>query len=154
MGVSIRRFHEHDVSLLTLQGVVRAEELTDFARRIDSNAPSRVVTYVDPGADLSQIDLQTITDYKRLMGRRLKAQFAGRKFRSAIVCDSRLNEPIIRLWANYVGRDDDYPANPAVFSTLGQACDYLGLEAAARAALSEAIGVAPPSDAARDAARR
>jgi hypothetical protein len=154
MGVSIRRFPDLGVSLLTLHGLVASEELSDFARRIDQGVPRRWITYIEPGADLTQLDLLFFTELKRLIGAKLKAQFGDEEFRSALVCDSRVNDAVIRLWASYVGRDETHPSKPAVFSALGQAFDYLELATPARAAISEALGLKPAAGAEKGAARR
>jgi hypothetical protein len=154
MGVSLRRFPDLNVSLLVLKGEVSAQDLLDFGRRMEPDgAQRRWINYVDPAADLSQLDLATFTELKRLVALKLRTQFPDGRFSSAIVCDSRLNDPIIRLWSNYVGRDAEHPARPAVFSTLVQAFDYLDLEPEARAALTEALGLPASPTSTRGEAR-
>jgi hypothetical protein len=146
MGVSIRRFPEFDVSLLILQGLVETGELTDFARQIDGDLPRRWITYVDPCADLNQLDLPFFGELKRILGPKLRARFAPDEFRSAIVTDSRVNDPVVRLWSSFASGDGEYPANPVVVSSLGSASDYLELPAAARLALVQAIDAPAPGE--------
>lgn len=150
MCIAIRRFPEHDLTLAELRGVLTGPELLDFLDRLQiAEGTRRWLNYVAPDADLSQLDLMSLTELKRAVGRKVADAGSGGAFRSVFVCVSRRSEPVIHLWANYLGRDAGHPVKPQVFATLGAAFDHLDLPAAAREAVSRRLR--PPSaSAARD----
>ena len=105
---------------------------------------SRWLTYVAPDADLSELDLSSLIQLKRLVGRKVTEAGHPRPFRSVFVCASPENEPVIRLWADYLGRDSGHPGSPQVVSSLEAAYDRLDLSPAAREAVSLPLARARP----------
>ena len=144
MCTAIRRIPEHDLTIAELRGVVGGPQLLDFLDRLQvAEKTSRWLTYVAPDADLSQLDLMSLTQVKRLVGRKVTEAEHPQAFLSVFVCTSRSSEPVIKLWAAYLGRDPAHPAQPQIFSSLEAAYDRLGLSPAAREAASQALGLSP-----------
>ena len=96
------------------------------------------------GADISDMDLLSITELKRDLAGKLAAELGDREFRSAIVCESALSDPIVRLWTAYLGRDERHPAKPAILTHLEDAFDHLDLPQPGRDAARAVIGLHPP----------
>jgi hypothetical protein len=155
MSISIARFPEFKLALVVFRDLIEAEELLAFygGCEADRDGESRWLTYVDPDADLSQLDLMTITELKRVAGRKQRERPWVEGFRAAIVSNSRRNDPMVNLWKGYVGRDPDHFAKPLVFPSLDGACAYLGLPAEARETLAQAVGLGRSSAPARGASR-
>lgn len=153
MSISISRFPEFKLALLVFRDLIDAAEMLDFFRGqgADREGETRRLTYIDPGADLSQLDLMSITELKRVIDRTRRERAFDKSFRAAIVSYSRRNDPIVNLWKGYVGRDPDHLAKPVVFSSLDGACAYLGLPAEAREALAQVVGLSRCSGPARGA---
>jgi hypothetical protein len=151
MSISITRFPEFKLGLIVFRDLIDAAEVLDFFRGPDADrhGETRRLTYIDPGADLSQLDLMSITELKRVIDRKRRERALDESFRIAIVSNSRRNDPIVNLWKGYVGRDPDHLSKPVVFSSLEGACAYLGLPAEAREALAQAVGLRTPHPAAR-----
>lgn len=144
MCIAIQRFPEHDLTLAELRGGLPGPQLLDFVDRLQiAEKTSRWLIYVAPDADLSQLDLASLTQAKRLVGRKVTEAGHPQPFVSAFVCASRSAEAVIRLWTDYLRRDPDHPARPEVFSSLEAAFDRLDLTSAAREAVSRVLGRSP-----------
>jgi hypothetical protein len=143
MSISITRFPEFKLALVLFRGPIDAAEMLDFFRGpwADRDGETRWLTFVAPDADLAQLDLMSITELKRVVDRKRQEQPWDESFRSAIVSDSRRNDPMVNLWKGYVGRDPGHRAKPVVFSSLEGASAYLGLPMEAREVLAEAVGL-------------
>jgi hypothetical protein len=140
MGIAIRRFPEHDLTLSELHGVVAGPELLDFLGRLEAaEKTSRWLNYVAPDADLSQLDLMSVTELKRLVGRKVAEAGHEQPFRSIFVSASPQNEPMLKLWADYLGRATGHPWTPQVVSSLEAAYETLDLSPAAREAVSRTL---------------
>ena len=147
MCIAIKRFVEHDLTVAELRGVVTGAQLLDFMDRLQiSEKTRRWLSYVAVDADLSQLDLMSLSQAKRLVGRKVAEAAHQQPFVSAFVCASRCSEPVIRLWTDYLGRDPDHPAKPLVFSSLDAAFEHLELPPAAREAVTQALHL-PPAEA-------
>lgn len=145
MCIAIRRLPEHDLTVAELRGVVTGPQLLDFLDRLQiAEGTSRWLNYVAPDADLSQLDLVSLTQAKRLVARKVTEAAHEQPFRSAFVCASRCSEPVIKLWADYLGRDPSHPAKPQVFSSLEAAFEHLDLPPAAREAVSRRLRARQP----------
>lgn len=155
MSISIARFPQFKLALLVFRDLIDAAEMLEFfrGRGAEREGETRWLTFIDPGADLSQLDLVSITELKRLVDRRRRERASDESFRTAIVSNSRRNDPIVTLWKGYVGRDPDHLPKPVVFSSLEGACAYLGLPAEAREMVAQAIGLSRSSGPARGASR-
>lgn len=155
MSISIARFPEFRLAVIVFRDVIAADELLAFFRgsEADREDETRWLTYLDPHADLSQLDLMSITELKRVVDRKQRERPPAEGVRSAIVSNSRRNDPMVNLWKGYIGRDPDHLAKPVAFASLEGACAYLGLPAEARTAVADAVGLSRAPGAARSAAR-
>jgi hypothetical protein len=145
MAVTYHRFPELGVNMLLLQGEVDGDQISATISTLDPEDPRNtrpMLNYIDPHADMTGVDLASIAELKKLVGDKVRAMFRDRPFTSAIVCDSRANEPLLQLWTSYVGLDREHPSNPRLVSSLKAACEYLDLPKTAHARLSEAIRAA------------
>jgi hypothetical protein len=148
MCIAIRRFPEHDLTVAELRGAVTGPELLDFMDRLQiAERTRRWLTYVAPDADLSQLDLMSLARLKGVVGRKLVEADHELTFVSAFVCASRCSEPVIRLWADYLGRDPEHPTKPQIFSSLQAAFDHLDLSPEARDAVSRRLQPPRPVEA-------
>jgi hypothetical protein len=147
MSISITRFPEFRLALLVFRDLIGAAEMLDFFRGqppqgdVERRWEKRWLTYIDPGADLSQLDLMSITELKRQIDRRQRERAWDATFRTAIVSNARRNDPMVSLWKGYVGRDPAHLAKPVLFSSLEGACAYLTLPAEAWAAVAQTAGL-------------
>lgn len=155
MSISVVRFPQFKLGLIVFRDVIAADEMLAFFRGPDADREdeTRWLTYVDPHADLSQLDLMSITELKRVVDRKQQERPLDGSFRSAIVSDSRRNDPMVNLWKGYIARDPGHLVKPVAFASLEGACAYLGLPAEAREVVAQAIGVSRASGAARGASR-
>lgn len=144
MCIAIKRFVEHDLTVAELRGLVTGAQLLEFMDRLQiSEKTRRWLTYVASDADLSQLDLLSLTQAKRLVGRKVTEAAHAQPFISAFVCASRRSEAVIKLWTDYLGRDPDHPAKPQIFSSLEAAFGHLELSPAAGEAVWRALGLSP-----------
>jgi hypothetical protein len=143
MSISISRFPDHKLALLLFRGPIDAIDMLDFfgGQGAPREVAMRWLTYIDPDADLSQLDLMSITELKRTIDRRQRERAWDATFRTAIVCNSRRNDPMVNLWKGYVGHDPGHLAKPVVFSSLEGACAYLTLPVDAWAGVAQAAGL-------------
>jgi hypothetical protein len=149
--IRVVRCGEFGVNVTVYSGLITREELREHYQAIDAvDAASgeRWISYFAPSADLSDIDIAAFAELRRITAAKLHEVFAGRSLQIAIVCDSRINEPILSVWRSYIGRDREHPADPGLFSSLKAACDWLGLDEGAREAVLKAIGEDRAGDAA------
>lgn len=155
MSITLSRFPEFKLALLAFRDRIDAAEMLEFfrGRNADRESETRWLTWIDPGADLSQLDLMSITELKRLVDRKQRERAWDENFRTAIVSNSRRNDPMVNLWKGYVGRDPDHLSKPVVFSNLEGAYAYLGLPAEARETVAQAIGLSRSSGPAMGASR-
>jgi hypothetical protein len=155
MSLSITRFPEFKLALLVFCDLIEAGEMLDFfsGRGADPDVETRWLTYIDTDADLTQLDLMSITELKRLIDRRQRERAWDATFRTAIVCNARRNDPMVSLWKGYVGRDPGHLAKPIVFSSLEGACAYLTLPVEAWETVSQTAGLGRACTRTRGAAR-
>jgi hypothetical protein len=153
MSIRVTRLPEHGVNLTVYSGRLTREVLLAHYRGLnaaDAANASRWISYFDPSVDLSEIDFAVFPELKRVLTAKLVEIYGGRRLTAAIVCDSRVNQPILSFWRSYTGSDAEHPADPELFSCLKGACDFLGLPDAAREGLAAGInasvtGAAPAS---------
>lgn len=155
MSITLSRFPEFKLARLVFRDRIDAAEMLEFfrGRNADRESETRWLIWIDAEADLSQLDLMSITELKRLVDRKQRERAWDENFRTAIVSNSRRNDPMVNLWKGYVGRDPDHLSKPVVCSNLEGACAYLGLPAEAREVLAQEIGLNQASGPARGASR-
>ncbi len=142
MGVSLTRFTDPGLNLVIYRDAIPREELLDFFHRLDGDDPANAspwLSFFDPRADISELDLMVFVELKRILTPKLKAMAPDAPLVSAFVCDSRMNAVILNLWRSYVGRDPEYQSEPTVFTSLEAAFNFLGLPTDAHATLAQAV---------------
>lgn len=149
MGIQLIRLSESDVNVAVFSGAITREVLLGFynslGREVVDNG-ARWLSYFDPTADLTELDLATFTEMRRVIAARLRELYGETALTSGVVCDSPANLPVLKVWNGYVGDHWRDPDAPVMYSSLRAACDAFGLSDQARAELGAAIGVdcAPP----------
>jgi hypothetical protein len=141
--IRVTRCPDFGVNVTVYSGKITRQELIEHYSTInagDAASADRWISYFQPSADLSDIDIAAFAELKRITSAKLKEVYPDRPLAVAIVCDSRINEPILSVWRSYVGADAEHPSDPGLFSSLKAACDWLGLSQAAREAAILAIG--------------
>ena len=90
MSITITRFPQFALALIIFRDLIDAGEMLEFFRapEADRQGETRWLTYIDPHADLSQLDLMSITDLKRVLDRKQRERPWDESFRSAIVSSS------------------------------------------------------------------
>jgi hypothetical protein len=144
MGIRVTRLTEFGVNISVFSGKITREVLLEHYAALgaaDRAESGRWISYFDPSADLTELDLATFTELKRVVGAKVRELYGDGRLANALVCDSRINQPILNLWRSYVGRDGYHPSDPIVLSSLKAACDRLGLPDTARDQLTAAVGV-------------
>jgi hypothetical protein len=140
--IRVIRCHDFGVNISIYSGKITREELIRHYSAIDADdaaSADRWISYFAPSADLSELDIAAMAELKRLTSAKIREVYGDRPLAVAIVCDSRINEPILSVWRSYLGADVDHPTAPGMFSSLRAACDWLGAPAA-RDAIAAMIG--------------
>ncbi|HWE44831.1 MAG TPA: hypothetical protein VG407_02295 [Caulobacteraceae bacterium] len=142
MAASLRRLADPDLNLVVYHGAVSREDLLAFWRAVDENDPRNGapwLSYYNPETDISELDLMTFVELKRIMEPKLRTMSERAPVVSAMVCDSRLNGAILSLWKGYVGRDPDYMSEPNIFTSIEAACRWIGLDPSAHDLVAKAV---------------
>lgn len=142
MTVTLRRLTEPDLNLVVYRGAVGRDDLIAFWQSVDESDPRNAapwLSYYSPETDISELDLMTFVELKRIMEPKVKAMHDMSPVVSAMVCDSRLNGAILNLWKGYVGRDPDYLSEPNIFTSIEAACRWIGLDPSAHELVAKAV---------------
>ena len=142
MAATLRRLTDPDLNLVVYSDAVSREDLLAFWRSVDASDPRNAapwLSYYNPETDISELDLMTFVELKRIMEPKVRTMSERAPVISAMVCDSRLNSAILNLWKGYVGRDPDYMSEPNIFTSLETACRWIGLEPSAHELVVKAL---------------
>jgi hypothetical protein len=143
LTIRVARSAEFGVNVTVYSGKITREELMAHYQAIsaeDAACANRWISYFAPTADLSDIDIAAFAELRRVTNIKLHEVYGDRRLAVAIVCDSRVNEPILSVWRSYIVRDREHPADPGLFSSLKAACDWLELSDAGREEVLKMIG--------------
>jgi hypothetical protein len=143
MTIVVTRLPEFGVNMSVYSGPITRAELIEHYSTIDAEdaaCAERWISYFDRTADLSQLDVAAIGELRRLTAAKLRGVYGDRILTVAIVCKSRVNEPILAVWRNYLAADTSHPSNVHLFLSLKEACDWLDLPGAAAFALAAIAG--------------
>jgi hypothetical protein len=138
----VTRLPAFDVNVTVYRGRITRDELIEHFGALapeDAASADRWISYFDPSADLSAVDIAALAEIKRISFARVAELWGPGRLASAMVCESALCEPVLGVWRDYLGSDPRYPAAPSLFSSLGAACDWLRLAEPAREAISAVI---------------
>ena len=143
MTIRVTRFPEFRVNVSVYSGPVTRAELMEHYGSLDGEdaaSADRWVSYFDPTADLSQLDVAALCELRRLTCLKLNEIYGDRTLTVAIVCKSPVNLPILRTWRNFLSADRTHPSELSLFSSLKDACDWLDLPGSACFALAATAG--------------
>ena len=134
MPIRLYNFPEHDLSVLVARGKHTSKDVIHAYQALDSTYATRWVKYLDPTADMSEIDLAHVPAMRRAKGEKRRELFGDNPKPAAIVCGSKVAEQFfIEFWRWYS------ESNERCFRSLDEAYDWLGLSEAARAVVARAI---------------
>lgn len=159
MSIRVTQLPDYGVNLTVYAGRITRDEVLEHYRGLnaaDAACATRWISYFDPSVDLSELDPSNFPELKRVLTAKLVEIYGGRIVTAAMVCDSRVNQPMLSFWRSYTASDAEHPADPGLFSSLKAACDWLGLSADAREAVGAAVrasGRAPAPERRRLGAR-
>lgn len=135
MTIRAKRFPEIGVTLSIFSGAITQKDVIAYVKGLETAA--RWVTYFDPTADLSGLDVAHIPEVKRTLAAKLKELHGDEPVVSVFVACTGAVEAFLTFWRSYVA-DPEYPAKPEVVGSLDAACRALGLSEDACAALKQA----------------
>lgn len=143
MGMAFRRLGPHGVNLAILYGAVDRGELIGFYKGIDPESPANVMpwlTYIAPGADLSEVDLAAYAELRRIF-EVIRQNVEKRKslFCSVIVSGSSDSDPLVEFWHDFVAKESGRPPYTILFSDVMRACSELNLPESAPEAIIGAV---------------
>lgn len=147
MGIRLKRFPEYGLELYIYSGPISCEEMLRHLQRVDGSADW--LSYLGPTADLSGIDVAHFPLLKRTAAaREASAPPKEQPSRHALVTVSAVNTQFVQFWCNYGRIGVPQAHDRVVFSTLEQACRWLGLppggcERIAEAAEADAVWTEP-----------
>lgn len=143
MTIRVTRLPEFGVNISVYSGPITRAELIEHYSAIDAEdaaSADRWISYFDPTADLSQLDVAAISELRRLTSAKLYEVYGDRTLTVAIVCKSPVNRPILSTWRSYLSADRNHPSDLSLFSNLKDACDWLDLSGSASFALAAVAG--------------
>lgn len=142
MGIVRVRLPAHKLTLAIYTGRISREALLDYYREVNPEDPASAaasITYIDPDADMSGLDLAAFTELKRILAPKVKVLAQTPGFHCIIVCNSAQCDAIVRFWRAYLVRDSSYATPPIFFPDVLQACKWLELPQSACDAAEAAI---------------
>jgi hypothetical protein len=147
MGIRVRRFPEHDLTLYVVTAPHTAEEAVRFFQGLDARDATRWLTYFDPTVDMSGLDVASIPRLKRVLAAKIEKLFPDKRPVRAIVCASGAAEQFFRtFWRSYLETGDTRPGEPGLFNNLEAAYDWLGLPETVRAAIAHVVDGDDPAE--------
>lgn len=139
MGVELRRFPEHHVTLAIFSGVVDPDQISTLLRSVDQRDRGCWIGYWHDDADISDVDVASFPVIKRLVAERQKAIFGDAPLREFVmVHPSGATEDLFRFLQKYWATGDESATPPRIFPDWRSASDWLGLSDEARKALTDA----------------
>ena len=143
MTIRVTRFPEFRINISVYSGPITRGALIEHYGAIDGEdaaSADRWISYFDPTADLSQLDVAALCELRRLTCVKLNEIYSDRTLTVAIVCKSPVNLPILRTWRSFLNAARNHPSDLSLFSSLKDACDWLDLPGAASFALAAVAG--------------
>lgn len=135
-----RNWPEHDLTLHLVSGNLTSAEIVHLFRNLDAGCATRWLSYFDPTVEMSQIDIASVPELKRVIAEKRRELFGDRPKPYAIVCGSEESEQyFVRFWWKYFAGPNAQAENLRCFRNLDAAYDWLELPEAGRAAVARAI---------------
>lgn len=142
MGFELRRFPEHDLTLRIVSGPTTVEDVIRFYEELDASHGTRWLTYIDPGvvAEMGDIvPVARIPEIREVIAAKLEKLFGDKPVTGAVVSASTVLDDALHFWRTYSDAGEAHPIHPALFSTLDEAYNWLGLPDPARAEVTRAV---------------
>ncbi len=133
MPVLVGRIGRTNINCLLWVGVVSRSEALGFPARIDPTRPEfgcRWISYFDPGADLSELDIDCLVEVRERLRRVVSGLAAKGELRMMLVSDSKDNDALLATWQAMTTADPAYPSNPVFLHNIHSASHALGLSTA------------------------
>jgi hypothetical protein len=132
---------EHDLTLNLIHGTLTSGDVTRYFRALDASCcATSWLHYFDPTVDMSQIDIASVPELKRVIAETRRELFGDRPKPFAIVCGSEGSEQyFFGFFLKYFTGPDVQAANLSCFRSLEASYDWLELSQAARAAVARTI---------------
>jgi hypothetical protein len=142
VGVRLRSFPEYGVAVQILDGTITSRDLIAHSHVVGEGPrrPKRVITYVDPDADLSGVALAAIPAIA-LAGAAAKTKLYGDEPITSIwICEPGANWSFVDFWREYSAVRGSHPTSPILLPNLQAAFDRLNLSDKACKAVTAAVG--------------
>lgn len=127
MGSLAKRFPEYGVILQVFRGVITREAWMEYYAGFTAVETDRFITYLDPSADFSKVDLASGPELKRVVAAKLREFFGDKHVVSILVPGSKAQEPYAQFWCAFERVGEKHPAGSVVVSDVEAACDLLSL---------------------------
>jgi len=131
------RLPEHDLILHVVTGTHTGAEAIEFFRGLDATCAMRWLSYFDPTAELSQLDVASLPVLKQVIAEKRTELFGDKPKAHLIVAASEATARQFRFWRQYFGHGDENAVR--IFRSLDEAYDWLGLPKEGRAAVTRAV---------------
>lgn len=138
MGILAKRFPEYGVILQVFRDVITREAWMEYYAGFTAAETDRFISYLDPSADFSTLDLASGPDLKRVVAAKLREVFGDKPVVSVLVPSSQAQAPYATFWCGFERVGETHPAGSVVVSDLEAAFDLLGLAKDARETLAAA----------------
>jgi len=138
MPILAKRFPEYGVVLQVFRDVITREAWMAYYAGFTAAETDRFLSYLDPSADFSNIDLASGSELKRVVAAKLREVFGDRPVISILVPGSEMQAPYAKFWCRFERIGERHPAKSVVVPDLEAAFDQLGLANDARETLAAA----------------
>lgn len=138
MTIRVKLLSDHGVVVAILSGIVTPTDVIETIDRLPSANKRRIVLYVEPTADLSQLSVTFIPEIRRAVADKLRELYGNENSFTAWICEPGSNVHFFDFWCRYL-EVGEHPALELLFPTLEAACDWLDLPEPTRQAVSEEI---------------
>jgi hypothetical protein len=142
MSIVLKRLGTHGVNLFILHGRIDRETLIEFYREIDLEDPDNKmpwITYLASDADLSEVDVETYIELKRILAPLRECLEPDKCYVSIVVSNSERSDGLISFWHDFIARESNRPPYTVLYSDVKDASRGLNLSGNALLAIEEAI---------------
>jgi hypothetical protein len=136
MPIDLYSLPEHDLTLFVISGKHSSKESIRMFEDLGAECATRWLKYLDPTADMAQVELASLPALKRVKREKRMELFGDRPKPFAIAGSSGPSQQLfLEFWQRYADSD----SNERCFGSLDEAYDWLGLSEAVRAAVAGVI---------------
>jgi hypothetical protein len=140
MGILAKRFPEYDLILQIFRDAITREVWMAYYDGFSATSADRFITYLDPSADMSVLDIASGPELKRVVAAKLREVYGDNaSVVSILVPGSKEQELYAQFWCAFEGAGDKHPAVSVCAPDLKAACALLGLPQEAWKSLAAAV---------------